>query len=162
DAARHPRVPVRRDRHDAEPGRRCDCRLHRCHARRPGQYRRGVRPRASAAAHDGARLARAAGTGRRLRARRPPRRGRGAAGERLVMTFPTPLGGLVALAALLPLAAALVSRARAEVVRRRLQLPPPERASVLRPLLGTAAIALLGLAAAQPALTRATHPRSRT
>jgi hypothetical protein len=78
------------------------------------------------------------------------------------MTFLTPLGGLVALAALLPLAAALASRARAEVVRRRLQLPAPQRASELRPLLGATAIALLGLAAAQPALTRATHPRSRT
>jgi hypothetical protein len=41
-------------------------------------------------------------------------------------------------------------------------LPAPERGSELRPLLGALAIALLGLAAAQPALTRATHPSSRT
>ena len=78
------------------------------------------------------------------------------------MTFLTPLGGLVALAALLPLAAVLVSRARTEVVRVRLRLPPPERRSELRPLLAAAAVALLGLAAAQPALTRSSHPQSRT
>jgi hypothetical protein len=78
------------------------------------------------------------------------------------MTFLTPLGGLVALAALLPLAAALGARARTEVVRRRLHLPPPERTTELRPLLAAAAVALLGLAAAQPALTRSSHPQSRT
>lgn len=78
------------------------------------------------------------------------------------MTFLTPLGGLVALAALVPLAAALASRARTEVVRRRLGLPAPERTTELRPLLAAAAIALLGLAAAQPALTRSAHPQSRT
>jgi hypothetical protein len=78
------------------------------------------------------------------------------------MTFLTPLGSLVALAALLPLAAALASRGRMEVVRRRLRLPPPERTTELRPLLGAAAVALLGLAAAQPALTRSAHPRTRT
>lgn len=78
------------------------------------------------------------------------------------MTFLTPLGGLVALAALLPLAAALASRARTEVVRKRLRLPPPERTTELRPLLAASAVALLGIAAAQPALTRSSHPRSRT
>jgi len=78
------------------------------------------------------------------------------------MVFLTPLGGLVALAALLPLAAALASRARTEVVSRRLRLPPPERTTELRPLLAVAAVALLGLAAAQPALTRSSHPQSRT
>jgi hypothetical protein len=78
------------------------------------------------------------------------------------MTFLTPLGGLVALAALLPLGAAFAARARTEIVRRRLGLPAPERSSKVRPLLAAAAIALLGLAAAQPALTRASRPRSRT
>jgi hypothetical protein len=78
------------------------------------------------------------------------------------MTFLTLLGGLVALAGLLPLAAGLAARARTEVVRGRLQLPPPERTTELRPLLAGAAVALLGLAAAQPALTRSSHPRSRT
>jgi hypothetical protein len=78
------------------------------------------------------------------------------------MTLLTPFALLVALASLLPLAAALVSRARTEVVRRRLRLPPPERSTELRPLLAASAIALVGLAAAQPAVTRASHPRSRT
>jgi hypothetical protein len=78
------------------------------------------------------------------------------------MTFLTPLGGLVALAAVLPLAAALLARARTEVVRTRLRLPPPERTAELRPLLAAAAIALLGIAAAQPAVTRSSHPQSRT
>jgi hypothetical protein len=78
------------------------------------------------------------------------------------MAFLTPLGALVALAALLPLGAVLVARARTEVVRRRLGLPAPERSTGLRPLLAAAAIALLGLAAAQPVLTRESRPRSRT
>lgn len=78
------------------------------------------------------------------------------------MVFLTPLGGLVALAALVPLAAAVVAQARTEVVRRRLGLPAPERSSWIRPLLAATAIALLGLAAAQPALTRTSRPRSRT
>ena len=78
------------------------------------------------------------------------------------MTFLTPLGLFVALASLLPLLAALMSHARTEVVRKRLRLPPPERATDLRPLLAASAVALAGLAAAQPALTRTSHPRSRT
>jgi hypothetical protein len=78
------------------------------------------------------------------------------------MTFLTPLGALVALAALLPLAAALAAHGRAEVVRRRLRLPAPDGRTVVRPLLGTVAIALLGLAAAQPALTRDVRPATRT
>lgn len=78
------------------------------------------------------------------------------------MTFLTPFCLFFAFAALLPLAAALVSHARAEVVRKRLRLPPPERTAELRPLLAAVAVALLGLAAAQPALTQTSHPRSRT
>lgn len=78
------------------------------------------------------------------------------------MTFLTPLGGLVALAALLPIAAALRARARTEAVRRRLGLPAPTARTLLRPLLAAAAVALLGLAAAQPALTSTSRPRSRT
>jgi hypothetical protein len=70
------------------------------------------------------------------------------------MTLLTPFGLILALASLLPLAAAFASRARTEVVRRRLGLPPPERSTELRPLLAASAIALLGLAAAQPAITR--------
>jgi len=78
------------------------------------------------------------------------------------MTLLTPFGLVISSASLLPLVAALVSRARTEVVRKRLRLPPPERATELRPLLAASAVALAGLAAAQPALTRSSHPRSRT
>jgi hypothetical protein len=78
------------------------------------------------------------------------------------MTFLTPLGALVAFAALLPLAAVLAARARTDRVRRRLDLPAPDRSAQLRPVLVAAGVALLGLAAAQPALTRTSRPRSRT
>jgi hypothetical protein len=75
----------------------------------------------------------------------------------------TPLGGLAALAALLPLAAALLARGRADTVRRALRLPAPERrADVLRLSLAAAGVALLGLAAAQPALIRTSSTRIRT
>jgi VWA domain-containing protein len=78
------------------------------------------------------------------------------------MTFLTPFCLFFTLASLVPVAAALVSHARTEVVRKRLGLPAPERATELRPLLAASAVALAGFAAAQPALTRASHPRSRT
>lgn len=69
------------------------------------------------------------------------------------MTLLTPLGGLAALAALVPVAFALVGRSRADAVRRALGLPPPAR-RVLGPVPAAAGVILLGLAAAQPALTR--------
>jgi von Willebrand factor type A domain len=76
------------------------------------------------------------------------------------MTFLTPAAALVALAALLPVAAWLAARRRVEAVRRGLRLPAPERrAAFVRPALGVAGVALLGLAAAQPALTHTTRPR---
>jgi von Willebrand factor type A domain len=78
------------------------------------------------------------------------------------MAFLTPVGGLVALAALLPLGAVFVARARTEIVRRRLDLPAPGRSTGIRPLLAAAAIALLGLAAVQPVLARESRPRSRS
>jgi hypothetical protein len=78
------------------------------------------------------------------------------------MTFLTPLAALVVLAALLPLAAAARARARTETARRHLALPPPAQRRLVRPLLAALAVALLGLAAAQPALTSTTRPRSRT
>jgi hypothetical protein len=78
------------------------------------------------------------------------------------MTLLTPLGALAALAGLVPLAGALLGRGRADAVRRALRLPPPERrADVLRPSLAAAGVALLGLAVAQPALTRTSSPRVR-
>lgn len=77
------------------------------------------------------------------------------------MTFLTPLAGLVALAALLPLGAAFVARARTETARRRLALPAPPRRRVVGTVLAAAVVVLLGLAAAQPALTRESRPRTR-
>jgi hypothetical protein len=78
------------------------------------------------------------------------------------MTFLTPLCGLVALLALLPLAAAVFAHGRTESVRRALRLPPPERrVELLPPVLAAAGIVLLGIAAAQPALTRSATARVR-
>jgi hypothetical protein len=78
------------------------------------------------------------------------------------MTLLTPLAGLVALAAVLPLAAALVGRARVDTVRRALGLEAaPARAGLLRPALAAAAVVLLGLAAAQPVLDRQSSQRVR-
>jgi hypothetical protein len=79
------------------------------------------------------------------------------------MTFLTPLGALVALAVLLPLGAAVHGRTRATAVARRLGLDPPRRWSLgVRTAAAAAAIALLGLAAAQPALTDQALVRERT
>jgi hypothetical protein len=79
------------------------------------------------------------------------------------MRFLTPLGALAALAALLPLAAAVHGRLRAAAVARKLGLDPPPRWSVgRRSAAVTAALALLGLAAAQPALTAQNLVRTRT
>jgi hypothetical protein len=78
------------------------------------------------------------------------------------MTFLTPLGWLVALLALLPLAAAAFAHRRTDSVRRLLGLPPPERRAELLPLsLAAAGVVLLGLAAAQPALIRTSSPQVR-
>ena len=79
------------------------------------------------------------------------------------MTFLTPLGALAALAVLLPLGAAVHGRTRVTAVARRLGLEPPRRWSLgARTAAAAAAIALLGLAAAQPALTDVTFVRERT
>ena len=78
------------------------------------------------------------------------------------MTFLTPLGGLVALAALIPLAALVAGRGRVAAVRRALGLMAPARPSIARPVAAVAAIVLLGLAAAQPALSSAGRARTRT
>jgi len=78
------------------------------------------------------------------------------------MTFLTPLAGLVALAALLPLAAALTGRARVGAVRRALGLEPSAaRAGLVRPALAATGIVLLGLAAAQPAIDQSSSVRVR-
>jgi hypothetical protein len=78
------------------------------------------------------------------------------------MTFLTPLGWLVALLALLPLAAAVFGHRRTGKVRRSLRLHAPERrAELLPPSLAAAGVVLLALAAAQPALTRTSRPQVR-
>jgi hypothetical protein len=74
----------------------------------------------------------------------------------------TPVASLVGVAALVPVAAALAGRARAESVRRRLALPPPGSRSRAFRLVGlTCAVLLLALAAAQPALTRESRRQVR-
>jgi hypothetical protein len=78
------------------------------------------------------------------------------------MTFLTPLGGLVALAALIPLAAFAAGRGRVAAVRSALGLMPPARTSMARQAAAVAAIAVLGLAAAQPALSAVVTGRTRT
>jgi hypothetical protein len=78
------------------------------------------------------------------------------------MTFLTPLGGLVALAALIPLAAFVAGRGRVAAVRGALGLTPPRRGRVPRQAAAVAAIAVLGLAATQPALPDVAKGRTRT
>ena len=162
DAARDPRVPricLRR----AEPGRRGDLGLHRRGARRPGQTSRpltisssccGSPPRAARGWSPG-RAAALAGPAIVARAAGSPgaatddvshttRRGRRARSRscRSGLRF-----------------SRTVARAS---VRRALRLPPPERrAELLPPSLAAAGVVLLGLAAAQPALTRTSSPRVR-
>jgi hypothetical protein len=79
------------------------------------------------------------------------------------MTFLTPLGGLAMLAVLLPLGAAAHGRIRTRAAARRLGLDPPPRWSLgPRSAAAVAAVALLGLAAAQPALSDEADVRTRT
>jgi len=79
------------------------------------------------------------------------------------MTFLTPLGGLAALAVLLPLGAAAHGRTRAAVLARALGLEPPPRWSLgARSAAAAAAVLLLGLAATQPAISDETLVRTRT
>jgi hypothetical protein len=61
----------------------------------------------------------------------------------------------------LPVGAWAFGRRRVETVRGALRLPPAGRASLVRPAAAAAAIAVLGLAAAQPALTHPSHARVR-
>jgi len=76
------------------------------------------------------------------------------------MTFLTPLAGLAALVLVVPLAATLLGGRRADAVRRALRLAAPDRgALIVEPALAAAGVALLGLAAMQPALTRSSSVR---
>ncbi|MHB8642462.1 MAG: vWA domain-containing protein [Gaiellaceae bacterium] len=78
------------------------------------------------------------------------------------MTFLSPLAGLVALAAALPLAAFAVGAHRLARVRAALGLPPHDTANPLAPAAAAAVVVLLALAAAQPAWTHTTKQRVRT
>ena len=79
------------------------------------------------------------------------------------MTLLTPLGALAVMALILPLGAALHGRMRVAAVARQLRLDPPRRWSLgARSVAVVAAAGLLGLAAAQPALTNETLVRERT
>jgi hypothetical protein len=77
------------------------------------------------------------------------------------MSLLTPFGALAALAGLLVLGAWWLGRRRSAAVARTLGLQPPARPRLLQIVAATAAVALLGLAAAQPVLTHTTHPRER-
>jgi hypothetical protein len=78
------------------------------------------------------------------------------------MTFLTPLAALAALAAVLPLAAWATGQRHAVAVGRTLGLPPPGPRQAVRAWTAAGAIVVLGLAAAQPALTRNPSARVRT
>ena len=79
------------------------------------------------------------------------------------IVFLTPLAALVALAILLPLAAFVIAERRVATVRHVLALRPPRSGADLVALGSLAAvIALLALAAAQPALSETRAQRVRT
>jgi hypothetical protein len=77
------------------------------------------------------------------------------------MTFLTPLGALVALAALAPLAASLAGRRRADAVLQALGLTPRSGTHMPRAFAAAAAFVALGAAAAQPALVHQSRVRER-
>lgn len=79
------------------------------------------------------------------------------------LTFLTPFGALLALAAVLPLLAFALGELRVERARRALQLPPPRDAHRRTRVAALAAVPLLlALAAAQPALRNFEGARTRT
>jgi von Willebrand factor type A domain len=79
------------------------------------------------------------------------------------LTLLTPLGALLALAVVLPLAAFALAERRVERARALLRLPPPHDARRATTILALAAVpVLLGLAAAQPALRTFEGMRTRT
>jgi von Willebrand factor type A domain len=70
------------------------------------------------------------------------------------LEFLTPIGGLAALAVVLPIVAASIVAIRSRILRSRLSLAPPVGSSVLEPASFLAILLLLGLAATGPALRR--------
>ncbi len=79
------------------------------------------------------------------------------------IVFLTPLAGLVACVALVPLAARVLAGRRERLARETLRLAPPQAARRLPRILALAAVpGLLGVAAMQPALRSQTSARVRT
>ena len=78
------------------------------------------------------------------------------------MTLLTPLGLLLAFAAVVPVAAWLLAERRTARVRDELGLDPPARSPWIRPAAAAAVPLLLALACAQPVLTRQDERRVRT
>jgi hypothetical protein len=78
------------------------------------------------------------------------------------MTLLTPLGLLLALAAVVPVAAWLVAERRTARVREALGLDAPGRSPWIRPVAAAAVPLLLALACAQPVLTREDERHVRT
>ncbi len=133
----------------------------------PRERGRQVRPRAGAADPRRAGSPRGRGTADRRRIDRPARRRRRRRGRRLLMlaslVFLTPTAGVVALAVLLPIVAFLVAERRVERVRNVLLLEAPRGGLDLIVLAAlAAAVLVLALAAAQPALADRSTQRVRT
>ncbi len=83
-------------------------------------------------------------------------------GPLATITFLTPTAGVLAAAALLPAAAFVIAATRVRRVLGALQLPTPRGGSDIVALVSLAlVVALLGLAAAQPALARNVRERER-
>ena len=108
---------------------------------------------------------------RPARRRRRPRRQKGVrcagtpgtATERLHLTFLTPVGALLALTAVVPVAALLVGESRARRARHALHLAPPPRRLYASTALALALVrVLLGLALAQPVLRSEEKQRVRS
>ncbi len=78
------------------------------------------------------------------------------------LSFLTPAAALVALAAVVPVAAALRGAALGGRVRSALQLPAPSRTATLGYVALAGTVVLLGAAAAQPVLTRTSTARVRS
>lgn len=78
------------------------------------------------------------------------------------MTFLTPLAAIAALAAVVPLAAWAAGQRHAVAVGRAIGLPPPGPRQAVRAWAAAGSIVVLGLAAAQPALTHTPSARVRT
>ena len=163
DAARHPGLQRGRARRRHLADGRRDRRLHRRGPRRPRRHRGEVRPRAAAAPHRAR-----TGTGRTpgrstLRQDRAARRVGRSARQRLLMTLPDAARRARRARRAAPARRRRASsRLRVRSARRPARASTPPRRSLGAHAAGggRAGVALLGLAAAQPALTRQSSRRA--